>query len=286
MKNKIKGLVLTILFTTYACNLHISSKEIEEATHDKKVQKIDSYEFICNKKIGKGSLGSVFLITLQNHEQQQLALKIVRGASLKHSSRLVETEFKFLNLSKHQASVKAIAKYQNCLFLEYINGKTLKDFYISKVLQPNQPYKNILFALETTLKVLKISEELEDKFGIIHNDFHIENIIVNDNGELKIIDFANASLISDVKKIEDEKRWNLDGILQATLGFMLCKNQNKKTFSINKDDLIPEVNDKLYSLIIQYDKYEAPSKPKSYTQLRDEIESLIDSYKKLSKNDD
>ena len=78
------------------------------------------------------------------------------------------------------------------IVMDYLKGVGLKDFeYLDQILDESV-IRHIAHEL------LRILKKLHD-FGIAHADFKPENIIVTDEGKLKLVDFGSQKLIGGNK---------------------------------------------------------------------------------------
>ena len=102
--------------------------------------------------------------------------------------RSFENEVANLKKLKHDNIVKIIESFEisNRIYvvLEYCKGITLKKFILSNDLKENEIMK--LF-----YKILEPMHEIHKK-GIIHRDIKPSNIIIDENLEIKIIDFGSS----------------------------------------------------------------------------------------------
>ena len=147
--------------------------------------KIGNYQ--CISKIGEGSNSSVYSTQFQN-TLEPLAIKI----SKKNST--YENEKKILMALNHKGIVKLIDSFQEgskqILVLEY--GKDLFEHIM----------ENGKFTEKDAKKQFKpIFEAVQylHKNKIIHRDIKLENIIITEKQELKLIDFD----LSYQSKLED-----------------------------------------------------------------------------------
>ncbi len=162
-----------------------------------------AYTDILNYKIirllGSGGMGSVYLAANVNIDQQ-VAIKVIRPEFARNPK--IRAKFKkeaeLLCSLDHPGIVKFLnyVETEDGLFLimEYVKGMTLKDF-IEK--------KN---GLIVESKAYPMIREILDAFsyahskGIIHCDIKPSNIMVDEQGHLKIMDFGIAQIVSDDRK--------------------------------------------------------------------------------------
>jgi serine/threonine protein kinase len=145
------------------------------------------------KEIGRGGMGIVF----QAHDKQlreQVAIKVL--------SPLLSNNADGLERLKREVSAARRITHPNVIrihdisesgglhfvSMEYFSGTTLKDLI---------KRDGAFSAAEGSQIAFQICDGLESahRHGVIHRDLKSQNIIVNDHGELKIIDFGLATNI-------------------------------------------------------------------------------------------
>lgn len=145
------------------------------------------------KEIGRGGMGIVF----QAHDKQlkeQVAIKVL--------SPLLSNNADGLERLKREVSAARRITHPNVIrihdisesgglhfvSMEYFSGTTLKD-----IIKRDGAFS----AAQGSQIAFQICDGLESahKHGVIHRDLKSQNIIVNDHGELKIIDFGLATNI-------------------------------------------------------------------------------------------
>ncbi|WP_452225809.1 protein kinase domain-containing protein [Lacinutrix cladophorae] len=142
------------------------------------------------------------------------------------------TEFKKLALLSGEPEIATVyylatGKLSNnsksCYIMDYIDGQTLQQFLDKR--------DSIIYEvlLDLTLQLASGLEKAHN-FEIYHNDLHNENILINEFGYLKLIDFLwwDFNLTKDVnqkKDIDDFKR---------IIGefYLKCKESDKTRFKI------------------------------------------------------
>jgi Protein kinase domain len=145
------------------------------------------------KEIGRGGMGIVF----QAHDKQlkeQVAIKVL--------SPLLSNNADGLERLKREVSAARRITHHNVIrihdisesgglhfvSMEYFSGTTLKD-----IIKRDGAFS----AAQGAQIAFQICDGLESahKHGVIHRDLKSQNIIVNEHGELKIIDFGLATSI-------------------------------------------------------------------------------------------
>ena len=114
-------------------------------------------------------------------------------------------------------------KAQNCYVMDFIDGKNLNDFLENKEKLIYEVLYDILIQLVSGLEKAHYHE-------VYHRDLHKGNIIINEYGYLKIIDFLWADFLPEneqkhEKDLKDFKQIVLD--LESK-----CRNEDKHWFEI------------------------------------------------------
>lgn len=183
-----------VLFLIHAI---ITIKVANKNGCDEPTKKIANNVYICLKKIGSGSQGTVYLV--KDTAGKQFAFK---------QSVLEDMEIVKKNLAIYKAYKKVNSKYVMKIYECSLkkggldeNGK--RQAYIKLLLEPING--GILFdykftsgsdLLEKYLMLIKGLVDL-DNARILHNDIKADNIMIDSTtGDLKIIDFDNSVLFS------------------------------------------------------------------------------------------
>ncbi|KAI7902035.1 kinase-like domain-containing protein [Cokeromyces recurvatus] len=172
-----------------------NSKEKKHFTSVKPRRVIGNYTLI--NTLGSGSMGKVRL-AVHNLTGDKLAVKIVRRRQRKDAkdeNREIRTirEASIMLLLHHPYIVSlkemVILDPYYYLFMEYVNGGQLLDYIIShgklKEKQARRFGRQILSALDYC-----------HRNSIVHRDLKIENILISQTGNIKIIDFGLSNLFS------------------------------------------------------------------------------------------
>lgn len=161
-----------------------------------KGQKInDRYEII--KTIGEGGMANVYLAN-DNILERKVAIKVLRGD--------LSTDEKFIRRFKREALSVSNLSHPNIvevydvgeedgnyyIVMEYIEGKTLKQLLQKR-------------GALTLTEVIDIMSQLTDGLShaheayIIHRDIKPQNIMIEDNGLIKITDFGIAMALNSTQ---------------------------------------------------------------------------------------
>ena len=173
----------------YTPNLSDMSK-IDYSIYNKNI----NIQFKYIKKLGYGSFGN---LTLYKYNNQYIVIKYLNSL-LKDNKIIKNTLFNEYNngiLLKHPNIRKTynIDYYNNCIFFEYCDGMDLFDF-----LQENNININ-----EKLLYFTQIINGIEymHNMGIAHMDLKLENIMIDNNKNIKIIDLGHSTIFKKNLKI-------------------------------------------------------------------------------------
>ncbi len=148
---------------------------------------IEGYQLL--KKIGSGASGQVFLATEINNNKK-VAIKIPmifltaeQMQRFTHESHLLSrlSHNNIAHIDKTGMIEKDNLPY---IVMEYVDGKTIHQYCKDKQLD----FKAII---ELFKQVLDAVQYAHNK-GIVHRDIKPENILVNEQGEVKLLDFGIA----------------------------------------------------------------------------------------------
>ena len=158
------------------------------------------------KLLGQGGMGSVYL-GFDEKLERQVAVKSIRPEHLKNQA----TQQRFIReaqiLSKiNHPSICQLYDYLETpdgdfLVLEYIKGKPL---YQSPLTDTQK-----LTAMADLAAALSVAHE----HGIVHRDLKPDNIMITDEGQLKVLDFGIAQSLSQPKVATKETANKISGDL-------------------------------------------------------------------------
>ncbi|HMS40941.1 MAG TPA: protein kinase [Pyrinomonadaceae bacterium] len=178
-------------------------KAVEEALGSSfaEGEQLGRYEII--KRLGKGGMGEVYLA----HDKslgRDVAIKALLPEFTADDERISRFKFeaKAASALNHPniITIYEIREDGNGIFIvtEYIKGETLAEILESERL-----------SVEKTLDLaIQIADALDEAHtaGIIHRDIKPSNIIVGSKGQVKVLDFGLAKIITENgKREEDEK---------------------------------------------------------------------------------
>ncbi|KAG2232997.1 hypothetical protein INT48_001060 [Thamnidium elegans] len=200
----------------YADPDNVSSQSLKEASKRRSpssTRRSTSIERVKPKRVignftlintlGSGSMGKVRL-AVHNITGEKLAVKIVprKAKENKSSKKREKDEFREIRTIR-EASIMLLLHHPYIvslkemvildpyyyMFMEYVNGGQLLDYIIShgklKEKQARQFARQIVSALDYC-----------HRNSIVHRDLKIENILISQSGNIKIIDFGLSNLFS------------------------------------------------------------------------------------------
>ncbi len=170
---------------------------------DKFIGKRVDGRYEIHELVGVGGMAYVYR-AFDNQTQTWVAIKILKEEFSENSEflRRFRNESRAIAMLSHPNIVKVLDvsfgdKIQY-IVMEYINGITLKD-YISK--------KNVLLWNEAAFfiaQILKALQHAHEK-GIIHRDIKPQNIILLQDGTIKVTDFGIARFVQgDTQTMTDK----------------------------------------------------------------------------------
>lgn len=178
-------------------------KVLKQATT---IRSIGDYQII--RTIGSGSTGKVKLgINLRT--QRKVAIKIISrkyindpGKKSKETpasrKRRILREAAILNLAHHPNIVRLydlyITEEYYCMVFEYVDGAQMLDFIINqgkmKESQAQKFFSQLLSAVSYC-----------HENGIVHRDLKIENVLIDSEGNVKLVDFGLSNFFDPSDKL-------------------------------------------------------------------------------------
>lgn len=182
--------------------------------------------FIIRAPLGKGGMGEVFL-AFDPRLGREVAIKVLLAGAIGNAERRARfvQEAKLASALNHRNiitvydidSADVAGQVLDFVAMQYVHGKTLDKLIGRKGLRLSE--------------ALRYAEQIADglaaahRAGIIHRDLKPANIMVNDQGDVKILDFGLAKLIEP----EEADVWaptqsvhveTASGVIAGTVAYM------------------------------------------------------------------
>lgn len=155
----------------------------------------DFHGYIVEKPIGKGGLGSVWLIRHRVLDTL-FALKVldpeVAEQKPEYEKRFLR-EAKLATRMRHPNLVAVhdagydFGKGIYYLVMDYVKGNTLRDVIAFEGAQPEKDAVRVVLCVADVLAAAQ-------RFGMVHRDLKPENIMVTDDGVVKLLDLGIAKI--------------------------------------------------------------------------------------------
>ncbi len=243
-----------------------------------KGQKInDRYEII--KTIGEGGMANVYLAN-DTILERNVAIKVLRG-DLSNDEKFIR-RFKREALSVSNLSHPNIVEVYDVgeedgnyyIVMEYIEGKTLKQLLQKR-------------GALTLTEVLDIMSQLTDGLShaheayIIHRDIKPQNIMIQDNGLIKITDFGIATAINSTQLTQTNS-------VMGSVHYLPPEQANGKGSTIKSDiyslgvlmyellsGSVPFKGDTAVEIALKHMKEKMPSIRKQIPTIPQSVENII-----------
>ena len=185
-------------------NVLLRTSKQRRSSHDfrkNSFQTVDISDFKLIKPISKGAYGSVFLSRKIN-TNDLFAIKIMKKDEMvsKNMVNHVLAERKVLSVLQSDFIVKMFFAFQSqnhlYLVMEYLNGGDLSSLLV------NLNCFSLQMTLHYTSEIALALEYLHLQ-GIVHRDIKPDNILVDQQGHLKLTDFGLSSV--DVQQLKRKK---------------------------------------------------------------------------------
>jgi serine/threonine protein kinase len=176
----------------------------------------DRYEIV--RQIGGGGMGTVYLALDLRLDKAECALKVLSDSDLidpadKDSVRAAfKREASLLARLSHPNIPRVIDYFQSsedsCIVMEYIRGKTLYNLVADRKNGRPLPENRVL---ELATQMCAVLQYLHDQVPpIIFRDVNPKNLMLDEHGVIKLIDFGIARIFKARKK-HDTEQWGTPG---------------------------------------------------------------------------
>ena len=171
--------------------------------------------FSISKSLGSGASGQVFLAQQQNPNRQvaiKVAMRYLSAEQLhrfQHESRLLAS-LSHPNIAQLFQSGIIEDEALPYIVMEHVDGVTIHQYCLENKLN----FKQIIALF---IQVLDAVQYAHNK-GIVHRDVKPENILVNENGEIKLLDFGIA--LATENSTQQLTQLTKTGEIVGTLAYM------------------------------------------------------------------
>ncbi len=166
-------------------------------------KKLDG-RYQIEKLVGEGGMADVYLAT-DLSQDRKVAVKILKE-EFRHNEELVrrfKNESRAISVLNQDNIVKVydvnVTEKMQYIVMEYIEGITLKE-YIEQRGEPLTYKESIHFMLQ----ILQALQHAHDK-GVVHRDIKPQNIMLVEDGTLKVMDFGIARLARSESHTETDQ---------------------------------------------------------------------------------
>lgn len=147
-------------------------------------------KYVFNQVLGHGASGEVILVTKKG-TSQRFACKVVKKDGGMNDASSMSTEIEIMKRLRHRNICSMVELYESskCLWiiLEYVSGGDLRS-HISSV----EHYTETLVA--TYFKQILEAVHYLHSRGVVHRDLKLDNIMVDEYGVIKVVDFGLSAL--------------------------------------------------------------------------------------------
>lgn len=170
------------------------------------------------KKLGEGGMGTVFLVSDQLTSNQQMALKQINKQVLNDNTlNIFKQEFEVMTRLKHPHLVRVfdfsfdISQDIYFITMEYIQGPSLTNLVTKNTRLTSEQVITIFIDICRALSFIHSR-------NIIHHDINPNNIMINNDGMVKLMDFGLAEIGSGDKKRKGTLAYMAPEIIKGVTG--------------------------------------------------------------------
>jgi serine/threonine protein kinase len=186
------------------------------------------------KMLGQGGMGSVYL-GFDEKLERQVAVKSIRSEHLQNPA----TQQRFVREAQIMSKINHPSICQLYDYLETEAG----DFLVMEYIEGQPLYKTPLTETQKLQVLADLAGALAvaHEHGIVHRDLKPDNIMITNQGQLKVLDFGIAQSLSQPKEAASTDTKNLDpaltqqGSLVGTIRYMSPEQAQGKTIQTASD---------------------------------------------------
>lgn len=177
--------------------------------------------YVILDQVGRGGMGEVYS-AFDPQLDRRIALKFLRGAGSEDAERLLEEARTLAQLSHPNVlPVFDVGTFGASTFIatEFVQGGTLREWLDQGRHEPNAAIELFITAGEG----LKAAHQA----GVIHRDFKPSNVLLGDDGRVRVADFGVAKRTGFEKhgrssdgQEDSADSWTADGSVSGTPGYM------------------------------------------------------------------
>src|SRR5919201_4743207 len=151
-------------------------------------------KYVVKRELGRGGMGAVYLAE-QTALGREVAIKELIPTAVADPNALERfmQEAQVMARTSHPNIIQVHdlerAGNANYLVLEYVKGRTLRDWLITRPISLAQTFAVMQGLLEAL--------DYAHRHNIVHRDVKPENVLISDEGEVKVADFGIARLTDD-----------------------------------------------------------------------------------------
>eukprot|EP00013_Stygamoeba_regulata_P005879 CAMPEP_0177632930 /NCGR_PEP_ID=MMETSP0447-20121125/2566_1 /TAXON_ID=0 /ORGANISM="Stygamoeba regulata, Strain BSH-02190019" /LENGTH=729 /DNA_ID=CAMNT_0019134555 /DNA_START=116 /DNA_END=2302 /DNA_ORIENTATION=+ len=159
--------------------------------YGKRREKMVVGDYELRWKLGVGSYSTVYM-GVNKHTKEEVAVKIIKKGKCSELSR-IDVEIQAMLMLDHPHVVKLHSVFENAdniyFIMDLCGGGNLSDYVSIKPLSEDLAR----YYMKELVDALRYCHSQ----GVCHRDLKIENLLLDDDGELKITDFGQAGIFSE-----------------------------------------------------------------------------------------
>ncbi len=185
------------------------------------------------RELGRGGMGAVYLAQLENGPLVVIKVPFSEFGTDPQYVEIFFREFQALSTVRHENIVRVFRFGQDPLHnvyyyvAEFVDGVTLKELVEGQPEKPFTPTEAAAVVL-ATLRALRF---LRDR-NVTHRDLKLGNVMFNQQGEVKLIDFGAAKIAGQSSELTNA------GVMLGTFDYMAPEAGQKnasRTVGVERD---------------------------------------------------